>query len=362
MDLRISELTELSSLNDDDYLVLQQNSNAGKQSYKIKFMDFKSQFQSKFKDIGVKSAAYCNAAQFSPFAHGHDYSDIWYFPSYGPDSQNIDKDNGTQIGKFNVITYGPGIDNSTITSIDAWQPQFQHQLINEISAYNKNCMHKVGDLQLLAVKNFYTYLTSYRKYNIINSNIDINPSNDYVFDGFVIPNGQTFSCAYDKFKSACKMYSSSHNENATSFTVPDLTNTFFKCDPGLPASQMQPLAKVASTNGLPAHTHGSKAMSSNPSQTLELPPIQFTVRGTHNAHGTSRIQFKNSVHYSTPGMKASLATSFVNSDQVSPRLMDFSLTCDMGAAPSCSSTGDSGEVYPSHAYVQLLLYIGMPDD
>ena len=371
MDLRISELTELSSLNDDDYLVLQRNDGVRKQSYKISFNNFKSQFQKKINTLGIGSAAYCNAIQFAPFAHGHDYSDIWYFPSYGPQSHNVDPVNRSSLccinnGEFNIVTYKPGIDQKQQTTIQVWQPPLTNTFINEVSAYNLHYMHKVGDVQLLAVNDFNTYLTSYRKYEMTNGNVNIYPSSSqYVFDGFVIPNGQTFTCAYNKFKSACKAYSSSHNENATSFTVPNLLDTFFKCDPGLPASQVQPLASIQSTNGMPAHTHSSRVMSSSSSSALELPPMQLAVRATQNVSETlvtNRPQFRNSVHYAKSGRLATPATSFVNSDDVCPRIMALNLTCDIESTAICQSSGEGGNVYPNHTHMQLLLYIGMPDD
>jgi len=67
-----------------------------------------------------------------------------------------------------------------------------------LSAYNP---HKVGDLQFLALgQSFQTYLTAYRGYTLKEfnngtlTNIDINHSS---FDGYVIPNGTTFSCNKD---------------------------------------------------------------------------------------------------------------------------------------------------------------------
>lgn len=77
---------------------------------------------------------------------------------------------------------------------------------------------------MLACKNFGTYLTSYRKYHLIPygsvQNVNIN---DPSFDGFVIPNGATFTCGENDFKEACAKYSSTRSEKATSFTVPNLT-------------------------------------------------------------------------------------------------------------------------------------------
>ena len=55
---------------------------------------------------------------------------------------------------------------------------------NELTMYKQ---YKIGDIQFLAVKDFFHYLSAYRGYKITNGNIDIN---NKTFDGFVIPNGQ----------------------------------------------------------------------------------------------------------------------------------------------------------------------------
>lgn len=106
-------MPELSALGDNDYLVLQRSTSSGKQSYKISFADFKKQFLEKFKTIDLKSASFCDTAQFAPFAHGHDYTDLYYFSSYGPNSFNDvlscrDARNCIYDGKFNITKYLPG--------------------------------------------------------------------------------------------------------------------------------------------------------------------------------------------------------------------------------------------------------------
>ena len=69
---------------------------------------------SKFNSIGAGSAAKCDATVFAPFAHGHDYSDMWYFPSYGPNSKNSIAENRNPLccmydGKFKIVKYLPGV-------------------------------------------------------------------------------------------------------------------------------------------------------------------------------------------------------------------------------------------------------------
>ena len=106
-------MPELSALGDDDCLVLQRKVGSQKQSFKISFADFKKQFLEKFKTIDLKSAAFCDAGQFAQFAHGHDYSDFYYFSSYGPNSFNDvlscrNPSNCIYDGTFNVVKYLPG--------------------------------------------------------------------------------------------------------------------------------------------------------------------------------------------------------------------------------------------------------------
>lgn len=142
----------------------------------------------KFNSIGTGSASRCDATEFAPFAHAHDYSDIWYFPSYGPDSQNSDAANRNPLcctydGKFKIVKYLPGLNKKQIYEISAWQPPVRNKLYDETTLYTQ---YKVGDLQLIASRDFSTYLTSYRHYTMSNNNIDITK---FSFDGFVIPNG-----------------------------------------------------------------------------------------------------------------------------------------------------------------------------
>lgn len=81
--LRISELPKISALGNDDYLVLQR----GTTSYKVKFSTFKTAFFNVLNsDLGLGTAASCDSMDFAKFAHGHEYSDFWFFPTYGPSS------------------------------------------------------------------------------------------------------------------------------------------------------------------------------------------------------------------------------------------------------------------------------------
>lgn len=356
MDLKISELPELSALNNDDYLVLQRDT-SGKQSYKIKFSDFKEHFLNRFNQIGIGSAARCNASQFAPFAHGHDYTDLWYFPSYGPSSFNVEEKNKSKLccvcdGYFSIMKYGPGVDNelSSPYTLSVWQPPGNPEIKNELTAYRR---YKVGDLQCLAVNNFYQYLTEYRGYEIVDGNINVTAD---TFDGFVVPNGQTIRCAASQFKSACKMYAEGNNPNATSFTLPNLTDTFFKCDPGLPASEMTPLSSVPYNNAVLAHNHNDILISNAKSVNINLKNVQFHVRTTQTGS-----QFQNSVHGANGNSKKVNSTSDYKGKDVYPSITKVNLSCNVKDI-TCAEAGEDAESYPDYIGIQMLLYIGKIDE
>ena len=39
-------------------------------------------------NVGIKSMAYKQKEEYSKFAHGHNYTDFRFYPSYGPNSFN----------------------------------------------------------------------------------------------------------------------------------------------------------------------------------------------------------------------------------------------------------------------------------
>ena len=190
--------------------------------------------------------------EYSKFAHGHDYTDFYFFPSYGPQSNNSEYKDASKCqvyGRFDITKYLPGEDAKHTYSISACGPEFVEHINNGV--YQSR---RVGDIQLLAIDcTFEKYLTDCRKYQLIESNgrknVDINHAS---FDGYVIPNGMTYTCAADQFKDACRAYSSSHSENATSFTVPDLAG-FFKGNPATQTSNA--MQRIPFQNGLAEHNH-----------------------------------------------------------------------------------------------------------
>lgn len=358
-DLRISELPELSALGDDDYLIIQRRESS-QQSYKVKFSDFKTNFLSKFNSIGVGSASKCDAITFAPFAHGHDYSDMWYFSSYGPNSKNSIAANRNPLccmydGKFKIVKHLPGLNQKQTYEISAWQPPVKNELCDETVLY---AQYKVGDLQLIASKNFNNYLTSYRNYRLVDNNIDITHSS---FDGFVIPNGQTFRCSASQFREACQMYAG--NPNAMSFTVPNLSNTFFKCDPGLPEYQMKALDTINFHNAMPSHDHNDRLIANANSFSFQINNMQFELRGS-NYTGD---QYQNCVHHGKPGSTEKSASSYVKERDangvptydVYPAIQTINLTCNIKDI-ECLEYGQNKESYPDYTSIQALLYIGMP--
>lgn len=249
MSKKISELERVSALQDDDLLVMQN----GEQSYKLKFADFKKYAVENISSyIGLSSAAFCDASQFAKFAHGHNYTDFWFFPSYGPDSKNTGypEESCTYCGKFTVRKYIPGETRDENPKhyydkdIKVYTPPPQFKVVNPFEGMRKNA----GELAFFIPKDAREYITQVLGQKIKDGNIDIDDEN---FNGYVLPNGHTFYCQSDEFLEACKLYSANHDPNATSFTVPDFSNMFFKCSPELVDYDVKHPGQTA----LPAHTH-----------------------------------------------------------------------------------------------------------
>ena len=239
-------------------------------------------------------------------------------------------------GVFHVVKYGPGANISAVHEISCWQPPVKEGIVNEVPAFTQ---HRIGDLQMLAVNDFKTYLTSYRNYQLLDGDANINIDSPK-FDGFVIPNGHTFTCAASKFKSACLKYSSSKSATATSFTVPDLRDTFFKCDPGLPTAQMTPLSHIDSACTLPQHKHTGSLISNKRDFRFSLTNVQFEGRTTH----TNNPQYLNSMHGGSKNSASRNVPSSYEND-VGPKLMSIDLTCDANGM-TCSYAGEDEEIWP----------------
>lgn len=201
-------------------------------------------------------------------------------------------------------------------------------------------------------------MTAYRKYNFDNgtpNNININDSS---FDGFVIPNGRTFTCAADKFKSACRLYAG--NENATSFKVPDLSSKFFKCDPGLPVNTMSPMANVNGNTVFIGHSHSGNV---NIAQSVNIPcndamfSLLAGVMGTGFIGNDGILIAIGGDRDATDGDNPWMAYDDYPANY-KPGMNKIDLTATVNGGFSCAETGDNAASYPVHKHIQALLYIG----
>lgn len=306
--------------------------------------------------------AYKDKKDYSPFAHGHDYTDFWYFPSYGPQSNNVYVDSMGQVidyrlpiscqtyGRFDITKYFPGKDVYQTYQISACGPNFQASLIDQTNAYKPK---KVGDLQMLAFNcTFYEYLANYRHYSIVDGNVAL----DSRFDGYVIPNGKTYTCARDEFKDACRVYGT--GENATSFTVPNLYS-FVKANPGdygnaenrfngsIDGPAGTAIEKRSGQTGLASHTHAgiNTDYTINPLQINGGQFYQYT-SDTFNGLGGAEDNFAHGAY-----------TNKKASKQAYVQLTRLQLNAQVTML-QIYGIGNSIESYPSHALVPTLIYIG----
>ena len=351
--LRISELPQLDSVKNDSYLVVECKDGSNKQSFKIKYSALKNQIYDSLDDLyHLGSMAYCDKDDFAKLAHGHDYSDIRFFPSYGPNSNNPTYKNEIccdVYGTASISSYLAGT-ASTSKTVKICGPKAKQTIIDDTASLK---LKLPGDLQMLAISQpFENYLTSYRKYSLIDingkRNIDIMAD---TFDGYVIPNGTTYNCKASEFKDACKLYSTSKNENATSFTVPTL-DKFFKCNPGVQTTNA--LSVVPFQTGISSHSH--------------LSIINDAGSGSEGITKLS-LEFGDFYQYSsaTPNSidPKKYAKSFLhggNSDIASRSsiisVYGYHVDIDIGNFQSKTTQNPSEESYPNYNNVPVLLYIG----
>ena len=200
-------------------------------------------------------------------------------------------------------------------------------------------------------------MTAYRKYNFDNgtpNNIDINDSS---FDGFVIPNGRTFTCTADKFKTACRLYAG--NENATSFKVPDLSSKFFKCDPGLPVNSMSPMANINGNTVFIGHNHTGNA---NIAQSVSIPFNGARFSLLAGVMGTGFVGNDGVLIVIGGDSDATSDNQWMTYNDYpanyKPGMSSIDLTATVNGGFSCAETGDNAASYPVHQHIQALLYIG----
>lgn len=78
--------------------------------------------------LGLGTISSYDAGEFTKFAHGHSYTDFWYYSSYGPGTEN--PESCYYAGKFEVNKYGPGIDISSSHEISVYVPTMKNELDN----------------------------------------------------------------------------------------------------------------------------------------------------------------------------------------------------------------------------------------
>lgn len=353
---KISELPSLSVLPDDALFIVEHVSGQTSASYKLPYKDFRAAIMPQLSaSLKLGTMAQQDENAYALAAHGHDFTDFWFFPSYGPNSNNKQYKSAVSCnvyGQFDIVKYGPGLAR-TLSSISVCSPKMDAD-VDVDPPYNPTT---IGDLQMLAVNcTFEHYLTAYRGYALKTypdgtKNVDIfAPS----FDGYIIPNGTTFTCKDTEFKDACKAYSGS--QSAQKFTVPCLSTFFSGFDssafvPGVAINNM-PLHYIEHQSAMLKHTHSLDATIT--SQEITLQNVQFKKftsfynaptgygkdrRFLHGGDGTSEKMenYKVQVRINDNGLK-------MNGKVVS--------------MPKVSSAGSDKESYPKHTLIPILLYIG----
>lgn len=297
--------------------------------------------------------AFKESYEYAKFAHGHNYSDFWFFPSFGPQSKNksidVDYTNPASCdlyGVFNVTKYGPGIDVLSTNSISVYAPKQVVVSVDQTINYNP---HTIGDLQHFTMTNctFETYLTGnpadgYCGYKLDRSgavaNIDIYSSS---FDGWVVPNGKTYSCGANDFKAACRIFSGS--ETATSFTVPNLYS-FVSCNPA--NVETNAIEQRSCRNGVAPHMHQLQTSYFGTDDPLRFSLGQFAF----TTSSTSSKQVANFVHGATGTDDNTLKKTTITIDLITINAIINGITVND------SMTAD--ETYPKHFIMPTLIYIG----
>ena len=344
---KLSEIDVVSTLAADDLLIFER----GQESFKIRYEDFKSYIASCLSSqLSVGSAALCNNSDFALFAHWHDYTDLSFFPSYGMNSPDpvLPVTSSYTIGKFEIIKNLPGYNEYSYNTITVDVPLKQTYIDNQLTGYNP---HSIGDLLFIDTGNLTLeeYLTSIYGASLADyagvQNIDINSQS---FDGFVIPNGTTFSCQQNEFTDACKVFSSTKKETATRFTVPVL-DSFFKVNPGL--RKTDPTQKIPHHNAIVQHDHGGNINSNYTYSPLVVNTGQFKINTSLTKQSTSNHNFMaNYVHYWMYDQPAKKKTIM--------EITKVSINAEVNSM-NMKESGSTDEVYPPYDHTAVLMYIGV---
>lgn len=168
-------------------------------------------------------------------------------------------------------------------------------------------------------------------------NVDIHSEN---FNGYVIPNGTTFTCEIDEFQDACEKFSSSKQKSATSFTVPVLRD-FPRLNPNIDSGlNSNELSVVPYENILPSHTHKVTGDVANPNKYM-LSNITLTYPGSDAGLLPDRVHVKNDINGTLPF-----------------KIKNISLSCTLNCDVVSSDHNLDVESYPTHIKIPSLIYIG----
>ena len=333
---KLSQLERTQHLSKDDLIVIEQED----ASYKLTYAQLLSIVAGKMKPQ-FGTAAFCEASQFAKFAHGHDYSDFDFFSSYDPRSEDVEK-----IGDFKIMKYTPGEDRHISSTVTMYQSlAFDYDIDDEAKKYI-NSVKSAGDILLLSFNNptctFKDYLMACRNVSAFTStNIDISDTN---FDGYVLPNGDTFTCGADEFKDACKAFAG--DPYATSFTVPDLHQQFVKLSDKPSDVTFQP---VEGHTAMPSHRHALTPIYTDGKTIVNLGRMTLQTSMPPDAGVPSLKKDSRYAHFiCKENQKKDVPVAVTNIQ------LDGQIT-KVEVLPSKSTALDS---YPTNDSVFALMYIG----
>ena len=340
---KISELERKTHLQDSDLFIFQKQSSTDKKNYNISYKQIKEYVVEKIIDIlNPGTMAYCDKDDFAKFPHGHNYTDFFAFPTYGPQSRHEGYETMEScfvLGKFDVTKYDQGYKNYKDYEISVCVPN-EYNDLSELYEFKKS--QQIGEIKLIGVPKFRTYITNVLGQRLMTypdgtENIDIHNEN---FKGYVIPNGTTFTCEIDEFQDACEKFSSSKQKTATRFTVPSLQN-FPRLNPNVDSSlNSNELMVVPYENILPSHTHEVVSDAENPDK-YTLSNLTLTYPGSNAGEKTDMVHIRSKVNGSLPF-------------KIKDILLSCTFTCNVRNSDSTLDV----ESYPSHIKIPSLIYIG----
>lgn len=297
--------------------------------------------------LNLKSAAFLGKDDLSLFAHGHNFSDVDFFPSYGPQS-----DNGVYnlvescdfLGNIDIKKFGFG-ESSISNSISVYIKKYTETIRDEAAKYKR---FEVGQLEFFGAQNMRTYLTNILGQSIISyngrENIDIFSEN---FRGFVVPNNTTFTCARNEFREACRIFAG--NPDATSFTVPRLDG-FFRAnnntDSTLDNNEIQ---SVGFFNALADHGHSMPNTTAGGAQTVTVKLPNLLIQSAADQSATNNV-------FESHNVSTSVCNCWVPIKITNLTITSTSIN-NLQCGNAIGATVDQ-EAYPPYIEIPALIYIG----